>query len=112
MYLDESQKCNCSEPRKTLCTGDTSKNIWFEKGKCRLDDLTYSTVIFILTRNRNAKSDLLRITSDPCLIDIANKTRLVVPQIEDDARAAARINNPAQTLPFYTLFRGNLNRKF
>jgi hypothetical protein len=112
MYLDESKKCNCEDPSKTLCTGDTSKNIWYQGGKCKLDQLTYSTVIYILSRNRNAKADLLRITSDPCLIQIANRTGLVVPTIEDSARVEARLNNPAQTLPFYTLFRGNLNRKF
>lgn len=96
----------------TLCDGDCDKNIWYVNGKCKLDELTFDQVYFVLQRNPNAKSDLLRVTTNPELIQLATYSRLIKDQIEDDRTPYRVINNPAQTLPFYTLFKGNLNRNF
>lgn len=103
----------CKEPRVgTLCDGDCSKNIWFVGGKCKLDQLTYDQVYFVLQRNPQAKNDLLRVTTDENLLLLAQRTPLISDEIENNVRPYKVINNPAQTLPFYTLFRGNLNGNF
>ena len=103
--------CN-PDCRQTLCTGDCSNNIWYQQGACKLDTLTYDQVYFVLERNPKAKKDLLRITNDPCLIELATNSNLIRDPIEDGESVARVINNPAQTLPFYTLFRGNMNGNF
>lgn len=97
----------CRQGTETLCTGDLTNNIWFQCGKCQLDLLRYEQVEFILQRNPNAKSDLLRITNDPVLIQIAMETRMITDDIEDNLIPYRVINNPQQTLPFYYVFRGN-----
>jgi len=104
---------NCNTDRKTtLCTGDCSKNIWFVNGKCKLDEITYDTVYYVLQKNRSAKKDLLRITADPSLVRLAEYTNLVSDEIKDNMTPYKVINNPARTLPFYNLYGGNLNRNF
>ena len=103
--------CN-PEKKKSLCDGDCSKNIWFVNGKCKLDGLTYDQVYFVLQKNPNAKSDLLRVTTDPNLLELAKRSQLIADPIEDDNIPYKMINNPKNTLPFYTLFRGNMNGSF
>ncbi len=99
--------CN-PDKKKSLCDGDCSNNMWFVKGQCRLDQLLYDQVYFILQKNPNAKHDLLKITTDEKLRWMANTTRLVQSTIQEDIRPYNVINNPRNTLPFYTLFRGNV----
>lgn len=91
----------------TVCTGDKSNNIWFVNGKCKLDQLTYEQVQYILSRVPQAKKDLLRITTDPKLLDLANSTKPINQEALDDAAAVKRLHR--NTLPFYTVLRGNLN---
>jgi hypothetical protein len=96
-----------------VCTGDTCNNIWFQPGppgypgKCKLDLLTYSDVFAVLQRSPFAKADLLRITSDACLIRLAETTELCQDEKEANRIAEDRINEG--TLPYYTLFRGNVD---
>lgn len=99
--------CN-TERLKTLCDGDTSNNVWYANKQCKLDNLTYDQVFYVLQRNETAQKDLKRITTNANLLWLAANTRLIQDPIEDDEIAAARINNPKQTLPFYYLFRGNI----
>ncbi len=91
----------------SVCTGDCCNNVWIENGKCTLDNLTFDQVWFILGKNPRAKRDLLRITSDPQLIELANNTKLVVDELED-AKVPERLVNK-NTIPFYTVLRGNIN---
>lgn len=91
----------------TVCTGDKTDNVWYVNGQCRLDQLTYDQVHYILQKNPKAKGDLLRITNDPNLIRLANETRPINQEQLDDQRAAKLING--NTLPFYTVLRGNLD---
>jgi hypothetical protein len=109
MNMDDN--CN-PDASKSLCDGDCSNNMWFIQGKCRLDQLTYDQVTFILQRNPHAKNDLLRVTTDECLRRMALEIPLVQSQIQQDQRPYNVINNPKNTLPFYKLFRGNLNGGF
>lgn len=104
---------NPDYPCSTVCTGDTSNNIWFEPGppgfpgKCKLDLLTYEQVIAVLQRVPCARRDLLRITTDPCLVELANKVPLLVPEQEENKAVADRLMR--NSLPFYTLLRGNID---
>jgi hypothetical protein len=103
-------KCDpCNSGHASLCTGDLVDNIWYQDGVCKLDQLTYDQVEFVLLRNPDAKRDLLRVTSDPTLIQLAHETGLVADEIEDGMIAYRIINNPKQTLPFYTVLRGNID---
>ena len=109
--FDMCDPCN-AEKKQSLCDGDCSNNIWFVSGRCKLDNLTYDQVYFVLQRNPNAKNDLLRVTTDPNLIDLANHSSLIQDPIEMDLSPYRVINNPKNTLPFYTLFKGNMNGNF
>ena len=75
------------------------------EGRCILDEMTFEDVLRILSRNPSAHSHLLRITNDPCLVNMANKTALVTPLAEQEQTFMKRLNG---SLPFYTLFKGNL----
>jgi hypothetical protein len=102
---------NLNHNHCTVCNGDTECNIWFEPGppghagKCKLDLMTYEQVHAVLSRYPCAKAHLLRITSDPCLIRLANTTKLRMAEIESNKMCTDRIN--ANTLPYYTVLRGN-----
>lgn len=104
-------KVNPSKNTCTVCTGDTSNNIWFVPnapgypGRCILDELTYDDVYTVLQRNPNASRDLQRVTSQPTLLRLAREVKLVQDPIEDNQAAADRIN--ANTLPYYTVMHGN-----
>lgn len=74
-------------------------------GKCKLDLMTYSQVYAVLTRTPQAKKDLLKITDDPILRDMANRTPVTESDWEDGARVEKRLN--ANTLPYYYVLRGN-----
>jgi len=99
--------CNQTPSVSSLCNLNKENNIWYENNACRLDELTYDQVYYILCRNPNAKRDLLRITDDASLVALATQSGLIIDDKEDDARTAQVINNPKHTIPFYTLFKGN-----
>jgi hypothetical protein len=95
----------------TLCTGDTRDNIFFTPrapgfaGRCILDEMTYEQVELVLLRSPRAKGDLLRITSNPTLVTMARNSRLVENPADDNENMRKRLH--ANSLPFYTLFKGN-----
>jgi len=107
MSVDVNPEKNCC----TKCTGDTECNIWFTlrapgfPGRCILDELTYDQVYDVLLRNPNAARDLQRITNDPKLLSLAREVKLIAPDQQDAEAAAKRLN--ANSLPFYTVLRGN-----
>lgn len=109
-----SDDVNPEKGKCTVCDGDRTDNIWFEPGppgfpgRCILDELTFEQVYYVLQRVPQAKPDLLRITSDPVLIQLANDSRLITDEIESGQKATDLINRQG-TLPFYTLMRGNLD---
>jgi hypothetical protein len=107
--INMCEPCHCGGTAPSLCTGDTNCNLWFEQGRCTLDQLTYEQVQFILMRNPHAKADLLRITNDPTLVRMAEEIGLFKDEIEDDKVPYDMVNNPKHTLPFYTLFRGSID---
>lgn len=104
-------KVNLNPNGCTVCTGSTSGNIWFQPGppgypgKCKLDLMTYEQVFRVLQRVPCAKAHLLRITTDECLVRLANHTKLVMPPQEASQMVERRLN--ANSLPYYTVLRGN-----
>jgi hypothetical protein len=109
LSIDVNPEKNCC----TKCSGDPNNNIWFEirpgrPGRCILDELTYEQVWLVLLRNPNAKKDLLKITTDATLIQLANNVNLEVDELDDDQKVENMINKQG-TLPYYTLFRGNID---
>lgn len=97
----------------TLCTGDTSDNMFFVPRapgyppKCVLDELTYSQVLILLQRVPRAKPDLMRITDDPILLRMARESRLVEDPIEENERMRKKLH--ANSLPMYTVLKGNID---
>jgi hypothetical protein len=95
-----------------------SKNVWVERGcspgdenapgVCMLDDMCDAQIIYVLERDDQARADLLTITSDPHLHELArNVARL--PTVEEADVDQALVNQPnnSGSIPFYSLFRGN-----
>jgi hypothetical protein len=105
-----SEKVNPAPNDCTLCNLNKSCNMFFlpqpgYPGRCILDEMTFEQVYWILSHNPSAKCHMLRITSDPCLVKMANATGLVIPIPEQNAELERRLND---SIPFYTLFKGNL----
>lgn len=105
---------HCPPPRpRTRCDGDTVNNVWVERadasriGICLLDTLTEAQVIFSVERNDVARADLLRVTTDPRLQEIAKTTpRLPVTELDDEIQSDVNRNHTAASIPFYGIFRG------
>lgn len=109
--LDDNAPVNENPYGASVATGDKVNNIWWRPGppgypgSSPLDLMTYGQVAYVLRKNPRAKGDLLRITTDPCLIRLANSIDLTIPDDVDNGIAAKRLQ--ANSLPFYTVFKGN-----
>lgn len=90
----------------TLCDGNTANNEWFVEGVCLLDQMNPSQVTYILQRNPKAREDLKTVTTCEELHQLIDEVPLLDTREEED-RLQKSMN--ANSLPFYTLFRGNLN---
>ena len=91
----------------SLCDGNTTNNYWFTEGVCMLDQVNESQVTFILEHNEIARADLRTVTTCEALHHLADTVpRLSVVEEEDEMMKAQAKATP---LPFYQLFRGNLN---
>lgn len=111
-----SPRCNTPcPPQQTPCSKckELSKNnVWVERGSpgargiCLLDTMTLDQVAHVLMTLPGAAKDLLAITTDPQLIHLAKNVQLLPTGVETDLDQA-RINRPADSIPYYTLFRGN-----
>ena len=102
------------EPPKssTLCDRDRKNNVWVEGadengagGLCLLDTMTEAQVIGVLKVNERARADLKRVTSDPQLLDLAEKIPRL-PTEQDDDKLQRETNRNADSIPFYSIFRG------
>lgn len=105
--LDE--KINPLPNQCTLCNLNTECNLFYiqqpgYKGRCILDEMTFDQLITFLSRNPLAKEHLLKISSDPCLVRLANTVGLVVPIADQNLELQKKFNS---YIPYYTLFRGN-----
>ncbi len=111
MTIDPNEMCN-KGCRKTLCNADTKNNSWCSVDtfgvvtECRLDDITYGDVIYVISRNQKFMNDLKKVTTDETLLYIANNTQLVGDEKDQNAKFTKNINGGAP--PFYTVFGGQL----
>lgn len=109
MSVNVNPEKNCC----TMCDLDIVDNVWFQPGppgflgKCKLDELTFGQVYMVLQRNPNAKADLLRVSSNRALRILASQSQLITDPLDDDRNAQKRID--ANSLPFYTQMRGNID---
>ncbi len=106
----------CGEPtttRKTYCDGDTTNNVWVERGEwspeavgiCLLDTMSECQIINVVSRNPRARADLLRVTTDPYLLNLAQTTPSLSSEEPAD-KLQSDVNNNAGSIPFFTIFKG------
>ena len=105
---------NVAPSPSTKCDRDRVNNVWVEGadengegGICLLDTMKDCQVIYSLERDELARQDLLRVTSDAHLLELAN-TVPPLPTTEEGDDLQKKLNRNAQSLPFYNQFRGNI----
>jgi hypothetical protein len=72
-------------------------------GVCLLDVYEDDTIIYVLQRDEGARADLLRVTDDPHLCELAH-TVPPLPKISEEQKLSA-VAAPA-VIPFYHYFHG------
>jgi len=93
------------------------KNVWVERGDspndinapgvCMLDTMTDTQIIYTIERDEQAREDLLKITTDTNLLNIARTiARLPVVETMDAEQALLNQPNNPGSIPFYSIFRG------
>lgn len=100
-------------PQGTYCNGDTKDNVWVERapwspdaaGICLLDTMCEDQIIDVLTRDDRARADLLRVTTDPHLLELA-RTVPRLPSMEPEDALQKEINRDKDSIPFFSIFRG------
>jgi hypothetical protein len=103
----------CPPAPCTLCDQAWANNVWVERadptavGICLLDTLTEDQVIHIIERDDKARADLLRVTSNSRLLELA-RTIPRLPEVEECDREQSLFNRPGTpaSIPFYAIFRG------
>lgn len=100
-------------PRRTMCNADTTDNVWVERGDadaigiCLLDTMTEDQVIYSVQRNDRARADLLRVTTNPRLLEIARTVpRLPTVELADEEQKDINRPTTAASIPFYAIFQG------
>lgn len=109
--------CGCCDPvftstsGITFCDGDRRNNVWLEGstpegygGICLIDTMTKSQIIYVLERDDKARADLMRVTSNVDLQELA-ATVPRLPGIYEGDRLQKEIN-ANEKLIMYTHFRG------
>lgn len=107
------EECQAPTTRCDLYVLGT-QNVWVEhgcqpvtSGICMLDTMTDEQIIYVLERDERAREDLLKVTSDSHLLELARTVpRLpVVEQADAEQALFNQPNNPG-SIPFYAIFRG------
>jgi hypothetical protein len=110
--------CGCNPPRPvSKCDLDRTKNIWVEHGPnpgdentpgiCLLDTMQEWQVIYVLEHDPRAAKDLLRVTSDPDLIYLAQQvTLLPTAELVDMEQSTQNREGQKESYPFYGVFAG------
>jgi hypothetical protein len=72
-----------------------------------LDTLTDNQIVYVLERDEQARADLLTITTDAHLLQLANETpRLPTIELMDAEQALLNKPHDPCSIPFYAIFRG------
>lgn len=109
----------CPTPPITKCDRYVpgTKNVWVERGNsandvnaigvCMLDTMCDAAIINSIERDDQARADLLKITSDPHLLELARTVpRLPTVELVDAEQAQLNQANNSGSIPFYSIFRG------
>lgn len=111
--------CDDNTPKRTMCDryrpGD--RNVWVERGDtpgsenapgiCLLDTMTEDQVIYVLERDEVARRDLLTVTTNPDLLNLAATiVRLPTAELVDMEQKTGNRSDEAASIPFYAIFRG------
>lgn len=110
--MSDNQNCYTAGPL-TKCDGDTKNNVWVERGDenaigiCLLDTMSEPQVIHVVERDETARQDLLRVTTDPRLQEIARTVpRLPTYEESDEQQKDINRSYTAASIPFYAIFQG------
>jgi len=98
----------------TYCDRDRVDNVWVEGanvegagGICLLDTMTEPQIVGVLKVDERARADLLRVTSNQDLIDLANTVEPLPQDTEEERlQATMNANDKPESIPFYAIFRG------
>ncbi len=99
----------------TFCDRDRVNNVWIEGvtdpetgegGICLLDTLTEAQIINSLQRDERARADLLRITSNERLLELAAEVPRL-PTVEPEDQLQRETNKDSESIPYYSQFKGN-----
>jgi hypothetical protein len=123
----QSNPCNCQSGPDPMCPPAPvskcdlyrpgMKNVWVDRGCnpgdenapgiCLLDTMSEEQVIYSIERDEKARADLLTVTSDPKLRQLAT-TIPALPVVEEADAEQAMLNRSTEpaSLPFYQIFRG------
>lgn len=106
--------CPCPDkPKRNRCNMDRRNNVWVEGvvdengcgGLCLLDTLEDCEIISILECDEVARADLKRVTDDPHLLELAATVKRL-PTTEENDDLQSEINRSKDSIPFYSVFRG------
>lgn len=107
--------CACPPPPRprTFCDRDRKNNVWIEGvvdengngGICMLDTMSRAQVISVIECDPVARADLKRVTSDPCLLELAEQVQ-PLPTEEPGDVLQKEMGRQADSIPFYSVFRG------
>lgn len=100
-----STKCNVAS--------GLDDNVWMEgrdmdnnvPGICLLDTMTEAQMVYVLQRDERARADLPRITTDKAFLTLAD-TVPRLPVVDGGDQAQSELNRQADSIPFYSQFRG------
>lgn len=103
-----AQDPNCF---RSLCTGPRAGNVWVEGdvgpdgtgGICLLDTMELPQIINSIQRDDQARSDLLKITDNEYLLNLAH-TLPPLPKVNEGDVLQKEMNQ--NSIPFYSIFRG------
>jgi len=100
------------EAPTTLCDRDRVNNVWIdggnketgEGGVCQLDTLREDQVVYVIQRDQRARADLLRVTSNEYLQELA-RTVPPLPQERPGDKLQQELNRN-RPVKLYTEFKG------
>lgn len=98
---------------RTLCDGNRANNVWVEgadaegnSGICLLDTMELDQIIGVIQRDPQARIDLLKVTTNEYLQNLAN-TLPPLPTTNEGDDLQKQVNQNTVT-PFYTIFKGQI----
>lgn len=115
MSDDHDQDCGCppSSRPSTYCDRDRKNNVWVEGivdengngGVCMLDTMSEAQVISVIECDDRARADLKKVTSNPRLLELAEIVERLPTEVPED-KLQSEVNRAADSIPFYSIFRG------